>query len=70
MKSFKKLRNLTKNKMQNTEDYIETWGVVLAAIGVTLTDVETTLKIVSLLLAIAFTAYKFYVTIKKRNLDK
>jgi EamA domain-containing membrane protein RarD len=53
--------------MQNAEDYIETWGVVLAAIGVTLTDVETTLKIVSLLLAIAFTAYKFYVTVKKRK---
>jgi EamA domain-containing membrane protein RarD len=48
-------------------DITEVWGVFLTAFGITLSDVEATLKIVSLILAIAFTLYKFRKEIRKDN---
>lgn len=50
-------------------DITEVWGVFLTAFGITLSDVETTLKIVSLILAIVFTLYKFRKEIRKDNRD-
>jgi hypothetical protein len=41
-----------------------------AAISVSLSDVEIGLRIFSLLLAIAYTLYKFYVTYKKNEQTK
>lgn len=48
-------------------DVVEVAGVLLAAWGITLSDAELVLKIVSLILAIAFTGYKFRNEIRKNR---
>ena len=53
--------------IQKITDYFDVPVLHILAIGITFTDVENVLKIVSLLLAIGYTVFKWSCEYKKRK---
>lgn len=54
-------------KIHDTADVITVIAVHVSAIGITLLNVEMGLKIISLLVAIGYTAWRWFSEYKKRN---
>lgn len=49
------------------KDTIQSIAVNGATIGISLTDVEATIRITALLIGLIFTSYKFYLTYKNEK---
>lgn len=58
---------MSQEQFHKLADYFDVPLLHVLAIGITFTDVENTLKIVSLILAIGYTAWKWKSEYKKRK---